>query len=147
MPLPPSVDSPVATVAVHHPACGRTGMRCSDELRCATRVIGIAGHHVDVHKNCRLRPQGPTVRVIEYDIGNRDTHSGPPIRLITTILDPELASAPGVAAGHITNGGNFNPASPRSKPANAAATESRAHRGPKWCAPHRPHTGGASRLT
>ena len=43
-------------------------------------------------------PQGPTVRVIEYDIANRETHSGSPIRLITTILDPELASAGELAA-------------------------------------------------
>lgn len=43
-------------------------------------------------------PQGPTVRVIEYDIANRDSQSGSPIRLITTILDPELASATELAA-------------------------------------------------
>lgn len=43
-------------------------------------------------------PQGPMVRVIEYDITNRDTHSGSPIRLITTILDPEMASAAELAA-------------------------------------------------
>ena len=43
-------------------------------------------------------PQGPMVRVIEYDIANRDTQSGTPIRLITTILDPELASAGELAA-------------------------------------------------
>jgi len=43
-------------------------------------------------------PQGPIVRVIEYDIANRDTHSGTPIRLITTVLDPELASASELAA-------------------------------------------------
>src|SRR4029077_11989863 len=36
-------------------------------------------------------PQGPTVRVIEYDIANRDTQSGSPIRLITIILAPEQA--------------------------------------------------------
>lgn len=43
-------------------------------------------------------PQGPMVRVIEYDITNRDTQSGSPIRLITTILDPEMASAAELAA-------------------------------------------------
>jgi Insertion element 4 transposase N-terminal/Transposase DDE domain len=43
-------------------------------------------------------PQGPRVRVIEYDITNRDSHSGSPIRLITTILDPERASAAELAA-------------------------------------------------
>ena len=43
-------------------------------------------------------PQGPTVRVIEYDIANRDSHSGTPIRLITTILDIEQASASELAA-------------------------------------------------
>ena len=43
-------------------------------------------------------PQGPTVRVIEYDIANRDSQSGSPIRLITTILDPEQASAGELAA-------------------------------------------------
>jgi hypothetical protein len=43
-------------------------------------------------------PQGPTVRVIEYDIANRDSQSGSPIRLITTILDPERASAGELAA-------------------------------------------------
>ncbi|WP_235677766.1 IS4 family transposase [Mycolicibacterium sarraceniae] len=43
-------------------------------------------------------PRGPMVRVIEYDITNRETHSGSPIRLITTILDPELASATELAA-------------------------------------------------
>jgi Insertion element 4 transposase N-terminal/Transposase DDE domain len=43
-------------------------------------------------------PQGPTVRVIEYDIANRDSQSGSPIRLITTILDPELVSAAELAA-------------------------------------------------
>ena len=44
-------------------------------------------------------PQGPIVRVIEYDIANRDTdeaHS--PIRLITTLLDPEIAPAAELAA-------------------------------------------------
>ncbi|MDT5313197.1 MAG: hypothetical protein QOE74_2217, partial [Mycobacterium sp.] len=43
-------------------------------------------------------PRGPTVRVIEYDITNRETHSGSPIRLITTLLDPEQASAGELAA-------------------------------------------------
>lgn len=40
-----------------------------------------------------ITPQGTQVRVIEYDIANRDTQSGSPIRLITTILDPQIASA------------------------------------------------------
>jgi len=43
-------------------------------------------------------PHGPTVRVIEYDITNRDTDGGSPTRLITTILDPELAAAGELAA-------------------------------------------------
>lgn len=43
-------------------------------------------------------PQGPMVRVIEYDITNRDTQSGSPIRLITTIRDPDVASAAELAA-------------------------------------------------
>lgn len=44
-------------------------------------------------------PQGPIVRVIEYDIPNRDTDDGAaPIRLITTILDPEQVSASELAA-------------------------------------------------
>jgi hypothetical protein len=43
-------------------------------------------------------PQGPTVRVIEYDIADCDSHSGTPIRLITTILDIEQASASELAA-------------------------------------------------
>jgi hypothetical protein len=43
-------------------------------------------------------PLGPMVRVIEYDITNRETHSGSPIRLISTILDPERASATELAA-------------------------------------------------
>ena len=43
-------------------------------------------------------PRGPTVRVIEYDITNRDSQSGSPIRLITTILNPEQASAAELAA-------------------------------------------------
>ena len=43
-------------------------------------------------------PQGPTVRVVEYDITNRDSQGGLPIRLITTILDPEVASAAELAA-------------------------------------------------
>lgn len=43
-------------------------------------------------------PRGPTVRVIEYDIANRDSQSGSPIRLITAILDPELVSAAELAA-------------------------------------------------
>lgn len=38
------------------------------------------------------------VRVIEYDIANRDTDDGSPIRLITTIFDPEQASAAELAA-------------------------------------------------
>ena len=38
------------------------------------------------------------MRVIEYDIANRDSQSGSPIRLITTILDPEQASAGELAA-------------------------------------------------
>jgi hypothetical protein len=73
------------------------------------------------------------VRVIEYDITNRDSQSGSPIRLITTILDPEIASATELAAVY-TNAGISNPASPRSKPANAAGTGSYAHTAPKWCA-------------
>ena len=36
--------------------------------------------------------------VIEYDIANRDSQSGSPIRLITTILNPEQASAAELAA-------------------------------------------------
>jgi IS4 transposase len=43
-------------------------------------------------------PEGTPVRVIEYDITNRDTDGGSPIRLITTILDPALASAGELAA-------------------------------------------------
>jgi Insertion element 4 transposase N-terminal/Transposase DDE domain len=43
-------------------------------------------------------PQGPTVRVIEYDITNRESQGGSPIRLITTILDPDTASAAELAA-------------------------------------------------
>ena len=43
-------------------------------------------------------PQGATVRVVEYDITNRDSQGGLPIRLITTILDPEVASAAELAA-------------------------------------------------
>ncbi|MEX3657290.1 IS4 family transposase [Mycolicibacterium fortuitum] len=43
-------------------------------------------------------PHGPTVRVIEYDITNRDTNDGSPIRLITTLLEPEQASATELAA-------------------------------------------------
>ncbi len=43
-------------------------------------------------------PQGPMVRVIEYDIANRDTDDRSPIRLITTICDPERASAAELAA-------------------------------------------------
>ena len=43
-------------------------------------------------------PHGPTVRVIEYDIANRETDGGSPTRLITTILDPELAAAGELAA-------------------------------------------------
>jgi hypothetical protein len=38
------------------------------------------------------------VRVIEYDIANRDSDSGTPIRLLTTILDIEQASASELAA-------------------------------------------------
>lgn len=43
-------------------------------------------------------PQGPTVRVIEYDITNRDTADRSPIRLITTIVAPEQATAAELAA-------------------------------------------------
>lgn len=44
-------------------------------------------------------PHGPITRVIEYDIPNRDTDASPsPIRLITTILDPEVAPAGELAA-------------------------------------------------
>ncbi|MCK5755432.1 MAG: IS4 family transposase [Mycobacterium sp.] len=45
-----------------------------------------------------IPPTGTQVRVIEYDITNRDTHSGSPIRLITTICDPQIASATELAA-------------------------------------------------
>jgi hypothetical protein len=45
-----------------------------------------------------ITPQGTQVRVIEYDIANRDTHSGSPVRLITTIFDPQIASATELAA-------------------------------------------------
>jgi hypothetical protein len=78
-------------------------------------------------------PQGPTVRVAEYDIANRDSHGGTPIRLITTILDTELASAGELAAVYHQRW-DSNPASPRSKPASAAATECCAHTAPRWCA-------------
>jgi hypothetical protein len=43
-------------------------------------------------------PVGPIVRVVEYDIANRETSENSTIRLITTILDPELASATELAA-------------------------------------------------
>lgn len=49
-------------------------------------------------RGLNVAPQGTRVRVIEYDITNRDTQSGSPIRLITTILDPEIASAAELAA-------------------------------------------------
>ncbi|GFG85569.1 IS4 family transposase [Mycolicibacter algericus] len=45
-------------------------------------------------------PQGLTVRVIEYDIANRDSDDRSPIRLITTILDPERLSAAELAAAY-----------------------------------------------
>jgi hypothetical protein len=38
------------------------------------------------------------VWVIEYDIANHDSQNGSPIRLITSILDRELASATELAA-------------------------------------------------
>ena len=38
------------------------------------------------------------MRVIEYDVANRDSQSGSPIRLITTILNLEQASAAELAA-------------------------------------------------
>jgi hypothetical protein len=44
--------------------------------------------------------QGLTVRVIEYDIANRESSNPTPIRLITTIVDPELASASELAAAY-----------------------------------------------
>jgi hypothetical protein len=43
-------------------------------------------------------PEGTPVRVIEYDITNRDNDGGSPIRLITSILDPDLATAAELAA-------------------------------------------------
>ena len=49
-------------------------------------------------RGLNVAPQGTRVRVIEYDITNRDTQSGSPIRLISTILDPEVASAAELAA-------------------------------------------------
>lgn len=38
-------------------------------------------------------PEGTPVRVVEYQITNRDTEDGLPVRLITTLLDPDLAPA------------------------------------------------------
>lgn len=46
----------------------------------------------------KITPQGAQVRVIEYDIANSENQSGSPIRLITTIFDPEIASATDLAA-------------------------------------------------
>lgn len=55
----------------------------------------IRRHHA---RGLATVPDGPVVRVIEYDIANRDTDDGSPIRLITTIFDPEQASAAELAA-------------------------------------------------
>ena len=74
-------------------------------------------------RGVNITPRGTRVRVIEYDITNRDTQSGSPIRLITTILDPDIASAAN-SPRPTTSAGSLNPASLRSKPANAAATGS-----------------------
>lgn len=51
-------------------------------------------------RGVNITPRGTRVRVIEYDITNRDTQSGSPIRLITTILDPDIASAAELAAAY-----------------------------------------------
>jgi hypothetical protein len=42
--------------------------------------------------------QARALRVIEHDIANRETDGGSPTRLITTILDPEMAAAGELAA-------------------------------------------------
>lgn len=55
----------------------------------------IRRHHT---RKLNTVPQGTPVHVIEYDITNRDNDGGLPIRLITTILDPDLATAAELAA-------------------------------------------------
>ena len=62
------------------------------------------------------------MRVIEYDIANREDLGPTPIRLITTILT--LTGLRSNSPPSITNAGNLNPVSLRSKPASAAVTGS-----------------------
>jgi hypothetical protein len=45
-------------------------------------------------------PEGVLVRVIEYEVGNRDSDTSGPIRLITTVLDPAEATAAELAAAY-----------------------------------------------
>lgn len=73
------------------------------------------------------------MRVVEYEIANRVQDERGPIRLITIILDPESMTAAELAAAYI-RGGSSRPASPRSKPASAAAAECCARTVPRWWA-------------
>ncbi|WP_067568761.1 IS4 family transposase [Nocardia acidivorans] len=45
-------------------------------------------------------PEGVTVRVVEYEVTNRDSDAAGPIRLITTLLDPEEVTAAELAAAY-----------------------------------------------
>ena len=84
-----------------HPAPDRCAPVNSEEPSyLSVLLIDIERQRIRRHRARGLHtvPQGPTVRVIEYDIANRDSQSGSPIRLITTILDPERASAGELAA-------------------------------------------------
>jgi hypothetical protein len=58
---------------------------------------------------------------------------GSPIRLITTILDPDLASAAKLTAVYHQRWG-FESSLAEIETASAAATASCAHSAPKWCA-------------
>jgi hypothetical protein len=63
----------------------------------------------------------------------REGSSATPIRLITKIFDPELASASELAAVY-HNVGNSHPVSLRSKPGSAAVTGFCVPTVPRWCA-------------
>ncbi|GAB3017991.1 hypothetical protein [Mycobacterium bourgelatii] len=78
-------------------------------------------------------PQGPVVRVIDYDVADRDTDNRSPIRLITTIVDPERVSAAELAAAYHQRW-EFESILAENKPANAAVTGCCLHTAPTWCA-------------
>ncbi|MCC3311472.1 hypothetical protein [Nocardia africana] len=77
-------------------------------------------------------PEGVIVRVVEYEVTNRDSDQPAPSRLITTLVDPAEVTAAELAAAYHCRW-EFETSLAEIETASAAATGCCAQRVMRWC--------------